>query len=179
MKISRNFTDVCENVKIRLELQKKCKRLWTFREISESGDNISFRMSNSIQSLGARRRRPREAPGARVHLEPRHPGGRARAPHREGGWTPQLPDRTPNPNFQLLLIIENSGTLLPQLFAAFLKSPEISAVSEENLWNSENILSKLIEKTTQLLQNPKIAKFWWKLAKIRQRIAQNLERFWV
>ena len=51
MKFSRSFTDVCENVKIRLEFQKNCKKN---REISESGDNIfSFRMNNSIQSLAA------------------------------------------------------------------------------------------------------------------------------
>jgi hypothetical protein len=45
---------------------------------------------------------------------------------------PQLPDRTPNPNYQLCGIIDKSGTPLPQLFLAFLKSPEISAASKEN-----------------------------------------------
>ena len=45
---------------------------------------------------------------------------------------PQLPDGTPNPKYQFCGIIDNSGTPLPQLFLAFLKSPEISAVSEEN-----------------------------------------------
>ena len=55
MKNSRNFTDVCENVKIRWEVQENRKLVnieSNFCEISESGDYVfSFRMNTSIQSL--------------------------------------------------------------------------------------------------------------------------------
>ena len=52
----------------------------------------------------------------------------------------------PNPNDKLCGIIDNSGTPLPQLFLAFLNSPEISAVSEEKI--RERQTKKKIQRTS-------------------------------
>ena len=51
MNFSRNFTDVCENVKIRWELQKNCKTLWKINSVKFPNlVTIFFRSEWIVQS---------------------------------------------------------------------------------------------------------------------------------
>ena len=106
--------------------------------------------------------------------------GSRSVPFRSGpmrSWmTPPTSGSNPQPQLSIMRNNWYSGTLLPQLFLAFLKSPEISAVSEENLRNSEKNPSKSVWKMTKLAEKCKILQHF---QKNKKKFDEDLLKFWI